>query len=180
MFSTSRKTAWAAALAVGGLLLVGTAAARADDARRGDHRRGDRNVRARSSDAAAMSEIVSPLALTNPDTVGRTSAGGRHGSRGREVAHASHERLPRPTRSRPLGSWRRARRPRVNASSREHASKHGRGGHHWGERTSQSSRSAVAHASSGRPTSSSRAETPFACAHGREGASSTPTGPSRR
>ena len=45
MLNTLIKTAWATTLAVGGLLVIGAAAARADDARRGDYDRGDRTAR---------------------------------------------------------------------------------------------------------------------------------------
>ena len=46
MCNTLSKTAWATTLAVGDLLLVGTAAARADDTKRGEDYRGDRTARA--------------------------------------------------------------------------------------------------------------------------------------
>jgi hypothetical protein len=137
MFNTLIKTAWATTLAVGGFLLVGTAAARADDAKRGDHRHGDRTARPsarRGHDSQDQQSF-----RTRESGRGRMHAGGgRHGRRGREIAHASHER----SRGFPdEGRWAHGEERGGRASTHHRVSmhgKHGRGGHHWGKHVQSS------------------------------------------
>ena len=91
MFSSLRNKAWAATLAVGGLLLIGTAA-RADDAKSqsGDHRREAKSggPSARSKDRGREDSSAG----SRESGHGRThAAGGQHGSREGKFAHTSHE-----------------------------------------------------------------------------------------
>ena len=72
MFTTLRKTAWAAALAVGGLVLLGTAAARAEDGKREDQEGKDSRAR-----PAARADRSCAAALPHA----RRQAGGAVGSR---------------------------------------------------------------------------------------------------
>ena len=71
MFTTLRKTAWAAALAVGGLVLLGTAAARAEDGKREDQE--GKDSRARPAARGRSRAAALPHA--------RRQAGGTVGSR---------------------------------------------------------------------------------------------------
>jgi hypothetical protein len=148
MHNTLSKTAWATTLAVGGLLLVGTAAARADDTKSGDHRHGDRTARAaarRDSDSQDHQPI-----RTRASGRGRMQAGrGEHGRSGREFAHATHERS---RGNRDQGRWAHGEGRGGRASTHHRVSmhwKHARRGQHWG-RHAQSSHSGRSHASARR------------------------------
>jgi hypothetical protein len=133
MLSSWRNKAWVATLAVGGLLLIGTAAARADDAKspRGDHRREAKSggPSARSNDRGREDSSVGSREYGH----GRThAAGGQDGSREEKVADTSHESS---RGHRGGGHWAHSRGHGGRESSHHRASmhwKHGRGGQHWG------------------------------------------------
>lgn len=131
MCNTLSKTAWATTLALGGLLLVGTATARADDTKRGDHHRGDRSVRAAARRGHDSQDHQS--FRTRESGRGRMHAsGGQRGRRGREFAHASHERS---RHDRDQGHWAHGERRGDRTSTHHRVSmhwKHVRGGQHWG------------------------------------------------
>jgi hypothetical protein len=137
MCNSLSKTAWATTLAVGGLLLVCTTAVRANDTKRGDRRQSNRT--ARPAERWGHGSHYHHSFGARESGRGRVHAsGGQHGRRGREFAHASHERS---RGDRDQGRWAHgeARGGRVSTHHRVSMHwKHARGGQHWGRHVESS------------------------------------------